>query len=85
MGAGWGGGIIPERKPGGDGFYYFLGALFGIGAGWLDIKIGDLLLTAVGLRDYTLVQGITVVFVVGFLLINLAVEVLFRLINPRLR
>lgn len=47
--------------------------------------IGDLLLTAVGLRDYTLVQGITVVFVIGFLLINLAVEVLFRLINPRLR
>jgi ABC-type dipeptide/oligopeptide/nickel transport system permease component len=47
--------------------------------------IGDLLLTAVGLRDYALVQGITVIFVVGFLLINLAVEVLFRLINPRLR
>jgi ABC-type dipeptide/oligopeptide/nickel transport system permease component len=47
--------------------------------------IGDLLLTAVGLRDYTLVQGITVIFVIGFLLINLAVEVLYRLINPRLR
>ncbi|HEY7579623.1 MAG TPA: ABC transporter permease [Acetobacteraceae bacterium] len=47
--------------------------------------IGDLLLTAVGLRDYTLVQGITVLFVVGFLLINLLVEVLYRLINPRLR
>jgi ABC-type dipeptide/oligopeptide/nickel transport system permease component len=47
--------------------------------------IGDLLLTAVSLRDYTLVQGIAVLFVVGFLLINMAVEVLFRLINPRLR
>jgi ABC-type dipeptide/oligopeptide/nickel transport system permease component len=47
--------------------------------------IGDLLLTAVGLRDYTLVQGITVLFVVGFLLINLVVELLYRLINPRLR
>jgi len=47
--------------------------------------IGDLLLTAVGLRDYTLVQGITIIFVVGFLLINLAVELLYRLINPRLR
>ena len=40
--------------------------------------IGDLLLTAVGLRDYTLVQGITVLFVIGFLLINLLVEVLYR-------
>jgi ABC-type dipeptide/oligopeptide/nickel transport system permease component len=47
--------------------------------------MGDLLLTAVGLRDYTLVQGITVLFVVGFLLINLLVELLYRLINPRLR
>ena len=47
--------------------------------------IGDLLLTAVGLRDYTLVQGITVLFVIGFLLINLLVEILYRLINPRLR
>ena len=47
--------------------------------------IGDLLLTAVSLRDYTLVQGITVLFVVGFLLINLLVEMLYRLINPRLR
>ncbi len=47
--------------------------------------IGDLLLTAVGLRDYTLVQGITVLFVVGFLLINLTVEMLYRLVNPRLR
>ncbi len=47
--------------------------------------IGDLLLTAVGLRDYTLVQGITVLFVIGFLLINLLVEVLYRMINPRLR
>jgi ABC-type dipeptide/oligopeptide/nickel transport system permease component len=47
--------------------------------------IGDLLLTAVGLRDYTLVQGITVLFVIGFLLINLVVEILYRLINPRLR
>lgn len=47
--------------------------------------IGDLLLNAVGVRDYSLVQGITILFVVGFLLINLLVEVLFVLANPRLR
>src|SRR5580698_10649133 len=46
MGAGWGGGIIPERTPGGDEFYYLLAALAGIGTGWLAIKVGDLLLTA---------------------------------------
>jgi len=40
------GGILPERKPGGDTFYYLLAALSGALAGWLDIKVGDLLLTA---------------------------------------
>ena len=41
-----GGGILPERKPGGDVFYYLLAAISGALAGWLDIKVGDLLLTA---------------------------------------
>jgi len=40
------GGILPEREPGGDAFYYLLAALSGAAAGWLDIKVGDLLLTA---------------------------------------
>jgi hypothetical protein len=40
-------GIIPERKSGGDAFYYFLAALAGTLAGYLDIKVGDLLLTAI--------------------------------------
>jgi hypothetical protein len=39
------GGILPERKSGGDSFYYLLAALSGALAGWLDIKVGDLLLT----------------------------------------
>lgn len=47
--------------------------------------IGDLLLGGVGVRDYTLIQAITLFFVFGFLLINLAVEILYRLINPKLR
>lgn len=47
--------------------------------------IGDLLLNAIGQRDYTLVQGITVLFVIGFLLINLLVELLYVVVNPRLR
>jgi len=40
------GGIIPEREPGGDGVSYALSVVFGAGAGWIDIKVGDLLLTA---------------------------------------
>jgi hypothetical protein len=45
MTASWGG-ILPERKSGGDFFYYVLAAGSGGFAGWLDIKVGDLLLTA---------------------------------------
>jgi hypothetical protein len=40
------GGILPERKAGGDGLYYLLASMLGALAGWLDIKVGDLLLTA---------------------------------------
>ena len=47
--------------------------------------VGDLMINAVGARDYTLVQTITILFVSGFLLINLAVDVLYVVINPRLR
>ena len=47
--------------------------------------IGDLLLTGISVRDYTLVQGITLFFVIGFLMINITVELLYRFINPRLR
>jgi ABC-type dipeptide/oligopeptide/nickel transport system permease component len=47
--------------------------------------IGDLMLTGVSARDFTLVQGTTLFFVAGFLLINLGVELLYRVINPRLR
>ena len=47
--------------------------------------IGDLMVNAIGARDFTLVQGITVVFVAGFLLVNLIVELLYLALNPRLR
>ena len=37
--------ILPEKKTG-DRFNYLLGAMSGVLAGWLDIKVSDLLLTA---------------------------------------
>ena len=47
--------------------------------------IGDLMITAIGARDYTLVQAITIVFVAGFLVVNFVVEILYGIANPRLR
>ncbi len=38
--------ILPEKKSGSDVVYYLLAAMSGALAGWLDIKVGDLLLTA---------------------------------------
>jgi len=39
-------GILPEGKSGGDVYYYLLAALLGASAGWADVKVGDLLFTA---------------------------------------
>lgn len=47
--------------------------------------IGDLMINAIGQRDYAVVQGITLLFVVAFLIINLVVEILYTAINPRVR
>jgi hypothetical protein len=39
-------GFFPDKRSRGDVFYYLLAAASGALAGWLDIKVGDLLLTA---------------------------------------
>ena len=40
------GGIIPEGPSGGGLFYYLLAIACGVFGGWVDIKVGDLLFTA---------------------------------------
>jgi hypothetical protein len=40
------GGILPEGQSTGDSLQYLLAAGFGVLAGWIDIKVGDLLFTA---------------------------------------
>jgi hypothetical protein len=49
--------FLPERKAGGDGFYYLLAALSGAAGGWLDIKVGDLLLTAMVVLSANMLLG----------------------------
>jgi hypothetical protein len=51
------GGILPEGKSGGDVLYYLLAAMSGVLAGWLDIKVGDLLLTAMVVLAANMVLG----------------------------
>ena len=46
--------------------------------------IGQLMINSVGLRDFNMVQGITVIFSIGFLLINLLVDLIYVAVNPRI-
>ena len=50
--------IFPEGRAGRDGYYYGLAALFGTLAGWVDIKVGDLLLTAMVVLASCMLLGI---------------------------
>jgi zinc transporter ZupT len=51
-------GILPKEKSSGDRFYYLLAAMLGAFAGWLDIKVGDLLLTAMVVLAANILLGI---------------------------
>jgi peptide/nickel transport system permease protein len=47
--------------------------------------IGALAVSAIGNRDYPLIQGITLVIASGFVLINLVVDLLYAVLDPRIR
>lgn len=46
---------------------------------------GKLTVDSVFQRDFALIQGVVLVAAVGYVLVNLAVDVLYSLINPRIR
>jgi hypothetical protein len=57
----WGGSVSndsSDKSSGSDWLYYSLAALAGMFAGWLDIKVGDLLLTAVVVLAANMLLGI---------------------------
>ncbi len=47
--------------------------------------IGQLLVDSIFARDYPMVQGIVLVFAFLFILVNLAVDVLYAYVDPRIR
>ena len=46
---------------------------------------GRLTLDAINQRDYTLLQGVVLVSAAGYVLVNLLVDVVYSLLNPRIR
>lgn len=47
--------------------------------------LGSLIADAISNRDYPVVQGVTLVLVTTFVLVNLAVDLLYAVIDPRIR
>jgi glutathione transport system permease protein len=47
--------------------------------------LGRLLIDAVDMRDYPVIQALVLLFSLEFILINLIVDVLYGLINPTIR
>lgn len=47
--------------------------------------VGSLLLQGINARDYPLVTGIVLIYTVGFMLINLLVDILYAASDPRIR
>ena len=47
--------------------------------------VGDILIGAIKSSDYPVVQGITLMMVALFLVINLLVDIVYALIDPRIR
>ena len=51
------GGVLPEGQAVGDSLYYLLAAAFGVISGWIDIKVGDLLFTALLVLAFCMLLG----------------------------
>ena len=47
--------------------------------------LGQLLINAIGQRDYAVVQGVVLFIALNFLLVNLLADVLYAVVNPRVR
>lgn len=47
--------------------------------------VGSLYVTAIGLNDYNLIQGMTLIIIFSVLTANLLIDLLYPLIDPRIR
>ncbi|MCO5221075.1 MAG: ABC transporter permease [Thermomicrobiales bacterium] len=47
--------------------------------------VGRLLIYGIGNRDYPLIQGVVMIFAISFIVINLVVDLLYSILDPRIR
>jgi peptide/nickel transport system permease protein len=77
--------LLPVVTVGGIQFGYMLGGAIIIEQVFSLPGLGRLFLNAVYQRDFPLVQGGVVFTAVLFMLVNFTVDVLYSLLNPRIR
>ncbi|CAN0625942.1 glutathione ABC transporter membrane subunit GsiC [Burkholderia multivorans] len=77
--------MIPVVTMMGLQFGFLLGGSIVVEAVFNWPGLGRLLVDAVTMRDYTVIQAIVLLFSLEFVLINLTVDVLYAVINPTIR
>ncbi len=77
--------LIPVVTIVGMQFGYLLGGAFIIEIVFNYIGIGVQAINAIMWRDFPMIQGITLVVAFTFVMVNLAVDLLYSLLNPQIR
>ncbi|KAA0911006.1 glutathione ABC transporter permease GsiC [Pusillimonas sp. ANT_WB101] len=77
--------LIPVVTMMGLQFGFLLGGSIVVEAVFAWPGMGSLLIDAVNMRDYPVIQGLILLFSLEFIVINLVVDVLYGLINPTIR
>jgi peptide/nickel transport system permease protein len=77
--------LIPIVTMSGIQFGYLLGGTVVVEEIFVLPGLGRLLLMSVTESDYAVAQGVTLVFALGFITVNLLTDLLYAVVDPRLR
>ena len=77
--------LIPILTMSGIQFGYLLGGTVVVEQIFVLPGLGRLLLMSVTESDYAVAQGVTLVFAFGFVMVNLLTDLLYAVVDPRLR
>ena len=77
--------LIPILTMSGIQFGYLLGGTVIVEQIFVLPGLGRLLLSSVTEADYAVAQGVTLVFALGFIVVNVITDVLYAVVDPRLR
>jgi peptide/nickel transport system permease protein len=77
--------LIPIVTMSGIQFGYLLGGTVVVEQIFVLPGLGRLLLMSVTESDYAVAQGVTLVFALGFITVNLITDLLYAVVDPRLR